>query len=219
MINCYRKKKKNLENLQTIHSLVHDEISHVKQIVESCEKISTDLSVEQQVAQENENKITKLKDFTTQNCNEIRSNASSYAESLKKPKITGETPAKGRVYKNVRRIEEVPEFAFEGLDDTIIEVEDENCEENQQDKTTESISSNQENNLVMETSEESICIPDKGGIPFFKQKTNTYKKVFQRSVKTPKFCTPDETSNKKLKRVPTDQITSQPLTPSKRHNN
>merc|ERR1719320_1071130 len=165
--------------------------------------------------------VEKLKDFTTQNCNEICSNASSYAESLKKPKITGDTPAKGRVYKNVRTIEEVPESALEGLDDTIIELEDENCEENQQDETTESISSNQENNSVMETSEESICIPDKGGIPFFKQlqKTNTNKKVIQRFVKTPKLCTPDETSNKKLKRVPTDQITSQPLTPSKRYNN
>lgn len=211
--------EKNIENLQTIHSLVRDEISNVEQIVESCQKISTDLSVEQQMAQDNENKVEKLKDFTIQNCNEICSNASSYAESLKKTKITGETPAKGRVYKSVRRIEEVPEFALEGLDETIMEVEEETCEENQQDETTESISSNQENNSVMETSEESICIPDKGGIPFFKQKTNTNKKVFQRSVKTPKFCTPDETSSKKLRRVPTDQITSQPLTPSNRYNN
>ena len=46
--------------------------------------------------------------------------------------ISGETPAKGRVYKNVRKIEEIPEFALEGLDETIIEVEDEKCEENQQ---------------------------------------------------------------------------------------
>merc|ERR1712183_929316 len=102
---------------------------------------------------------------------------------------------------------------------TIIEVEDEKCEENQQDETSESILSNQENNSVMETSEDSICIPDKGGIPFFKHKTNTNKKIFQRSVKTPKIYTPDETISKKIKRVPTDQIINQPLTPSKRHNN
>lgn len=68
---------------------MRDEISNVEQIVESCQKISTDLSVEQQMAQDNENKVEKLKDFTIQNCNEICSNASSYAESLKKTKITG----------------------------------------------------------------------------------------------------------------------------------
>jgi len=211
--------QKNVENSQAVQSQMNVEISHAEQIIDKCGKIFVDLSGEQQMAEENIEKISQLKEFSSQNCNEIRSNASNYAESLRKPNITGETPAKGRVYKNVRKIEEIPEFALEGLDETIIEVEDEKCEENQQDETSESILSNQENNSVMETSEDSICIPDKGGIPFFKHKTSTNKKIFQRSVKTPKIYTPDETISKKIKRVPTDQIISQPLTPSKRHNN
>merc|ERR1712142_48112 len=64
--------QKNVENSQTVQSQVNGEISHAEQIIDKCGKIFVDLNGEQQMAEENIKKISKLKEFSSQNCNEIR---------------------------------------------------------------------------------------------------------------------------------------------------